>query len=374
MIKTARLATVTAALAALAAPAPTQASPSDLAADWRLDAGGGQLVRDSSGHELDGWLGNASGADAGDPVWTAGRIGPSALDFPGGTRTVIVANSPLLEPAHITAEAWVRRAGSPGTFAYVLSKGASGCSNASYALYTGPEGGLTFYVSDGSSHRLASLVAATSIWDGEWHHTAGTYDGSLVHVYVDGVEIGSGKPAPAIGYTLPSRAFLIGNYRGSCDLPFTGAIDNVRIWSRALSGDEIAALASWPTAALPGGTAGGGVAPGAAPPAGQRLVTAVSCPRRVSFRRIARRGLRVSVTVARAGVRVQASTFHRGTRIGRSKAVLSTRRGETAVRVHLRRVKVRRALRRHSRLRLTCQAGGLAGPLLKASRRLILRP
>ena len=285
-----------------------------------------------------------------------------------------MANSPLLEPARVTAEAWVRRAGSPGAFVYVLSKGAGGCNAASYALYTGSEGGLTFYVYDGSSYWLASSVAAASIWDGEWHHVAGTYDGSFLHLYVDGVEIGSGTPAPPIDYDLPSRAFLIGNYRGSCDLPFTGAIDNVRIWSRALSGDEIAALARPPTESLPGGTPGGGGEPGAAPPAGGRLVTAVSCPRRVSFRRIARRGLRVSVTVARAGVRVQASMFHGGTRIGASKAVLSRRRGAIAVRVQLRRVKVRRALRRHGRLRLTCQGGGIAGPSLKASRKLILRP
>lgn len=362
-----------AALAVLATPA--QASHSDLVAQWTLDAGSGQVARDSSGHGLDGRLGNASSADEGDPAWISGRIGSGALDFAGGPRSVVVPDSPLLEPAHVTADAWVRRAGSPGRFAYVLSKGASGCEAASYALYSGVGGGLTFYVYDGWNYRLSSPDAGTAVWDGEWHHVAGTYDGSLVHLYVDGVQIGSGTPAPPIGYGLPSdEAFYIGNYRGSCDRPFTGAIDNVRIWSRALSGAEIATLATSPTNSPPGGAPGAGEGPGTAPGQGERLVTGVSCARHVSFRRIARRGLRVSVTVARAGVRVRASMFHGGMRIGRSKSVLVVRRGTIAVRVKLQRARVRSALRRHGRLQLSCRAGAATGERsLKAKRKLILR-
>ena len=371
-----RTATLTALVVLAALAGPAQASHSDVAGQWRLDAGSGQLVRDSSGHDLDGRLGNSSGADEGDPEWISGRIGPGALNFSGGSRSVVVADSPLLEPARVTAEAWVRRAGSPGPFAYVLSKGASGCHAASYAIYSGFAGGLTFYVYDGSNYRLSSPDAGAEVWDGAWHHVAGTYDGSRVHLYVDGVEMGSGTPAPPIAYGLPSgEAFYIGNYRGSCDFPFTGAIDNVRIWSRALSGEEIVTLASSPTSSLPGDAPGGGDVPDTAPRPVEHLVTGVSCAHRVSFRRIARRGLRVSVTVARAGVRVRASMFYRGMRIGRSKPVLAVRRGTIAVRVKLGRSKVRPALRRHGRLRLTCHAGvATGGRSLKAKHKLILRP
>ena len=370
-----RIATLVALTTFAVLATPAHASHSDLVAQWSLDAGSGQVAGDSSGHGLDGRLGNGSGEDQGDPVWISGHIGSGALDFPGGPRSVVVPDSGLLEPAHVTADAWVRRAGSPGAFAYVLSKGANACEAASYALYSGYEGGLTFYVYDGSNYRLSSPDAGSSVWDGRWHYVAGTYDGSLAHLYVDGVEIGSGTPAPPIGYGLPSsEAFYIGNYRGSCDRPFTGAIDNVRIWSRALSGAEIAELAASPASSPPGGAPGVGEGPGTTPGAGKRLVTGVSCARRVSFRRIARRGLRVSVRVALGGVRVRASMFHGRMRLGRSKPVLAVRPGTIDVRVKLQGAKVRSALRRHGRLRLSCQAAAATGERsVKAKRKLILR-
>ena len=170
-------------------------------------------------------------------------------------------DSPLLEPAHVTAEAWVRRSGSPGVFAYVLSKGASGCQAASYALYSGFEGGMTFYVHDGSNYRLSSPDAGSAVWDGRWHHVAGTYDGSLVHLYVDGVQIGSGTPAPPIGYGLPSAT---PSTSATTAAPAT-APSPVRSTTadlvRALSGAEIATLATPLTNSLPGGAPGAAVAP-----------------------------------------------------------------------------------------------------------------
>lgn len=343
-----------------------------MAAHWPLDEGSGQVARDVSGHGLDGRLGASPRADGGDPDWVAGRIGPAALTFLGGGRSVFVADSPLLEPAQVTAEAWVRRAGSPGPFAYVLSKGASTCIAASYAIYSGFSGGLTFYVYDGSSYRLSSRDAGRSVWDGEWHHVAGTYDGSLVRLYVDGVEVGSGTPAPPIAYGLPSSDdFYIGNYRGSCDRPFTGEIDDVRIWPRPLQANELASLASTPPGPTPPDPGGIPIPPGTTP--GQ-LVTRVSCPRRVSFRRIARRGLRMSVTVARAGV-VNAALFLRSRRLGVSKPVRARRRGTVVVLVRPSRVKVRRALRRHGPLKLTCSARPrMGGTSLSSKRGLILRP
>lgn len=348
-----------------------------VAAQWRMDEGSGQLVRDSSGNGLHGRLGSTSGDDETDPLWTSGRIGEGALAFPGGARSVFVPDSPLLEPPQVTAEAWVRRSGSPGPFAYVLSKGASTCVAASYAIYSGFAGGLTFYVYNGSSYRLASPDAGRSVWDGKWHHVAGTFDGALVHLYIDGVEVGAGTPASAIAYGLPtSEAFYIGNYRGSCDRPFTGEIDNVRIWSRALNAGEIATLASAEDA--PGRETGDGPRPGTTGPGAKRgagrLVTRVSCARNASLRRIARPGLRVSVTVARAGV-VRAALVHRGGRIGLSEPVRASRRGTVAVRVRPARAKVSRALRRGGRLRVTCQARPRAGGrALNAKRSLILRP
>jgi hypothetical protein len=353
--------------------APSGASHSELSGHWRLDERSGQVARDASGHGLHGQLGNTPASDGADPAWTTGRIGLGALDFGAGGRSVVVPDSPLLEPGQLTAEAWVRRSGSPGPFSYVLAKGAHSCLAASYALYSGFDGGLAFYVFNGSAFRLASAPASASVWDGSWHHVAGTYDGFFLRLYVDGVEVGTETLAPPIAYGLPSsEAFYIGNYRGSCDKPFTGSVDDVRVSSRALAASELQAHASEPPPAPPAGPPAGG--DGAPPKSGAgRLVSRVSCARRVSFRTIARRGLRVSVTVARAG-RVRAFMLHRGRRIGGSKAVVVRRRGQVVARVKLQRARVRRALRRHGRIRLSCRAAGPGERSVTAGRRLLLRP
>ena len=220
----------------------TGSSDSDIVGDWHLDEGVGQVAGDSSTNGNDGQLGSTPGADANDPTWICGIFGTAALHFDGDD-FVEVADSPTLEAPAITAEAWVRRLGSPGVYRYILSKGASGCTAASYAIYSGGSGGLHFYIFNGSTFVL-SPDAGTSVWDGDWHHVAGSFDGSRVRLYVDGVQIGSGTPTTiSIGYGLPNDdRFHIGTYRGpACfNWHFTGDIDEVRVWTRALTASEIA--------------------------------------------------------------------------------------------------------------------------------------
>ena len=87
----------------------------------------------------------------------------------------------------------------------------------SYGLYTGPSGGLQFYV--GSGHGAAfvsSQSISQSIWNGAWHLAVGTFDGSAVHLYMDGLEVGSGSATPGtLGYSLSgSNDLFIGDYPG----------------------------------------------------------------------------------------------------------------------------------------------------------------
>jgi hypothetical protein len=358
-------------LVALAAPTSAAAARSDLIAWWPLDEGSGQLAHDRSGNGHDGLLGSTPDADDGDPAWVAGRDGRSALRF-GRSDHVLVADSPQLEPRELTVEAWVRRAGSPGKWAYILSKGADGCRAASYGLYSGFDGGLNFYVYDGAQFKLSSPDAGTGVWDGRWHHVAGSFDGGRVRLFVDGVQIGAGTPAGSIRYGLPSgESLYIGNYRGSCDRAFDGDIQDVRIWSHAFPPAEIGSLAAGSPPAPVGGTPGRApVAPGGA----TSLLTRVAVAKRHSYRRLARRGLRVAVGVRSAGVRVRVSLFHRGLLLGRSRFVRSRRAGTIVVRVRLSRARIRRALRDSARLAVTCEveASGL-GRRASASRRLVLR-
>jgi hypothetical protein len=169
-------------------------------------------------------------------------------------------SSPLLEPDNVTVDAWVRADGTPGQFRYIVAKGAEGCLAASYGLYTGFDSGLLFYIFDSAAYdgtvfdatvfAVSPAATAADVWDGAWHHVAGTYDGSNVRLYLDGTEVGGGTPSGiAIGYGLSTDSDLvIGNYLdgGTCSTPtpfsFIGDIDEVELFNVALSAADIGAI------------------------------------------------------------------------------------------------------------------------------------
>ena len=217
-------------------------------------------VSDSSGNGNGGVL-------SGGVSWVGGVFG-SALSFDGSSGQVKVSDNTALEPAStVTVSAWVKQTGTPGDYRYVLAKGANGCVAASYGLYTGPGGGLEFYVAQGRGSIYArSPDAGQSIWDGTWHLAVGTYDGSTIRLYVDGSQVGSGTAwSGNLEYLLPnSNDFYIGNYPGCSDHEFRGAVDDVMVWNRVLGASEIRGLE--PAGDPPGQTSppsGGGGSQGA---------------------------------------------------------------------------------------------------------------
>jgi hypothetical protein len=201
---------------------------------WSFNEGNGTVAHDTTFLPDNGTL-------QGGAAWTQGRF-RNALSFDGNSSAVNIPDRPDLDSPQVTVSAWVNSASSPGKFKYVVAKGASGCLAASYGLYTGANGGLEFYVAsnDGLSFAI-SPDAGAGIWDGSWHNVIGTFNGSSVELYVDGREVGSGTPnTTPIDYSLPtSRDLMIGNYAGCSGLDFSGKIDEVHVFDRALGAQEI---------------------------------------------------------------------------------------------------------------------------------------
>jgi hypothetical protein len=212
---------------------------------WPLNEGKGQTIRDWSGHGNHGFLGSTPAADTNDPTWIKGVFWGTGLNF-NGNQFATIPNDTSLEPANLTVGAWVRAAASPGTYKYVVAKGGDACVTASYALQTSFHGGLEFYIWDGGSQRWSGHATPSQIWNGKWHHVAGTFDGHEVKLFVDGKLIpGGSTQTTEIDYQGPSGDAILGGYRGSCELLFKGDVDELHVWSQALPVDQIWARWGW---------------------------------------------------------------------------------------------------------------------------------
>ncbi len=230
--------------------------------NWHFDEGKGQKTLDVSGNNKTAQLGATAStvAELTDPTWIARRFDNPALRFDGNNSFVRVPYSPVHQPARITVEAWVKgtAAANADLIQYIVTKSGYSCSTAAYALYS-RGGDVAFYVSPAKGEYVESPVAlAATVWDGSWHHLVGTYDRKTVRLYVDGVQSGTGTAETrAIAYNdYTFKDLYIGTYDdGSvcyADDPeiagtytnghFEGDIDEVRIWSRALTATEVGNL------------------------------------------------------------------------------------------------------------------------------------
>ncbi len=81
--------------------------------------------------------------------------------------------------------------------------------------------------------------ATTTVTAGKWYHAAVTYDGTTVRLYINGVEDANW---PEASMSAPSAdTYQIGcHYSGFRH--FDGVLDDVRVYSRALCADEVAAV------------------------------------------------------------------------------------------------------------------------------------
>ncbi|MGZ8647543.1 MAG: LamG domain-containing protein [Solirubrobacteraceae bacterium] len=240
--------------AAMAAEDPS------LIGQWRFDESDGQIAADDGPQGLSGRLGTSDLPDAADPGRIAGASG-RALRFDGSTFVRLPDTGALAVPS-LTTEAVARADASPGPWRYLVSRGGTGCLAGSYGLYTAAAGGVAFYVFDGARYVVSATARPSDVWNGGWHHVAGTFDGSELRLFVDGRPVGEPMDAPLrIEYAGVSPRASFGHYVGECQLSFSGDMDLVRLWSGARSAEAIAQTAP----GVPPAPAGAGPLPAAAP-------------------------------------------------------------------------------------------------------------
>ncbi len=143
----------------------------------------------------------------------------------------------------MTISAWIKPRKSQDAWQVVYRKEdgparsvlAIGANDAQFGLWLGLGIG-------GEYHEIGGPLDRASISDGKWHFVAATFDGSTVGLFADGRELHAEPHKGAIDASGRSDAFIGSN--GAKTEFFGGAIDDVRIYDRALSADDFAALAA----------------------------------------------------------------------------------------------------------------------------------
>lgn len=209
---------------------PSALSASGLSLQFSLDEGAGTVASDARG-------GPAGALSPTGVSWTSRPGGGQALAFTNGVVRVPV--SPALDgiAGQITVAAWVRVDQKSANWSIAVSRQEATDHPEVFGLGLDPAGHPMFLLSD-----FVPIAAASVAPLGVWIHLAGTYDGQTSRLYVDG-ELVAEEPRESDVRWVSTRPLLIGNNNNvSGDAPsepWRGAIDDVRIYSRALSGEEL---------------------------------------------------------------------------------------------------------------------------------------
>lgn len=212
----------------------TQAAPvPGLLGHWRFDAGQGDVAEDLSG--------NNNSAELVGAQWAKGKFG-AALHCTGKESYATVPQVAGLDGSQeLTVEAWVLWQ-SGGRYPNILTAG-----------QWSPGGFMIFVHDNGCSFRMGrpgarpgepappwqetSAAFVSNFETGKWYHLVATFKRPLITTYVDGRKVGSARWDYPVAYHGDLR---IGAWNGgpSCH---KGLIDEVKLFNRALSADEVQA-------------------------------------------------------------------------------------------------------------------------------------
>lgn len=182
---------------------------------------------DTSGNSYDG-------TEHGDPVYTEGAI---QLD---GDGDYVELPTNIINPTEdsFSAFAWVRLDGkNASSLQVILQQCDDGTDPGRCLLWRGTDDTLCTSLGTGAPQTISSEPVFSVT--GQWHHVGLTYNGVTVTIYADGKACGSANR------TVEScnGGLLIGRQKTNLETYWNGLIDDLQIFKRVLSSDEIAKLA-----------------------------------------------------------------------------------------------------------------------------------
>lgn len=177
---------------------------------------------------------NASDGVVNGPVLTADRnaVANQAYLFDGTDDAITVADTNNFRfSSQITVAAWIRP---DEQKSQIIFRKGGGAVTPLFELSMSGTGDIIFALGANQARKTGYTTAT-------WAHVAGTYDGSMMRLYVNGVLSDSTAIADAL--IQDTSVLLIGTRTNQASNTFHGAIDEIRVYDIGLTQTEIAALA-----------------------------------------------------------------------------------------------------------------------------------
>jgi len=204
---------------------------------WPFDDAGADAAKDYSGEGNDGTLKPSYPANCPSQVGSKNMVLDKALSFDGVDDYVDAGNAASLNQNLLFSVSFFMKIAVDNK--YVMGKITETSAGKGWSIYNS---GMAFLIQqNGTNYKL--LAFGTSIIDGFWHHMVYVSNNGILTAFMDGKPL-SGTPAGAGTVTdiTNTDSFLIGINSNKTALYFSGPIDEVRIYNRALSASEIKQL------------------------------------------------------------------------------------------------------------------------------------
>lgn len=200
----------------------------DFIAWWPFNENTGTLATDVASGIAANLVGGAT--------WTIGRTG-SSVQLTETGQQVNVADPFVITGDKLTVMAWVLNTDSQNSFPRIVSVATSPGSPDRWFELTKYNTAQTYSFSARTVSGFAEPVGGTAVL-GQWQHVAGVYDGTNAMLYVDAQLVATTALTGNLRATPP--AMVIGQVGGGSTRGWLGAIDDVRVYSIALTEQNIA--------------------------------------------------------------------------------------------------------------------------------------
>jgi len=227
----------------------TKGADPDLVGYWRFDEDSGVIASDFSGNGNDG-------AFSGDPQWVTGHFG-GALEFDGSGDFIDCGNGPsLMITGAVTMTAWIKL-GARGMDHKIGGNQDGANGGFKMSMYNTDKVEFEIRTSGNAAFLNRNVTGGTTLDTGIWYHVTGVYsqEEGYIRTYVNGVLDRELATAEELGAS-PGNFFVGCEPYNTGAYNFNGIMDDLRLYSRALTEPEILGImagggAEYPFAANP---------------------------------------------------------------------------------------------------------------------------